>query len=96
MTRMMSTSLYIEGFPPAVSAQDLFALFAPYGRVRSVELATSWDGRPLRIAEVRMERSDDADWAIRLLHRSRMDGELILVFRLHRDILPLPPADMGH
>ncbi len=96
MTSVMSTSLFIEGFPPTVSAQELFALFAPYGRVRSVELATSWDGRPLRIAEVQMERAEDADWAIRLLHRSHMDGELILVFRLREDILPLLHTDIGH
>ena len=95
MANHLSTSIFIEGFPLSVSAQDLFALFAPYGRVESVELATSWDGRPLRIAEVRMERSEDADWAIRLLHRSDMDGERIIVFRLQEDILPLLPADMG-
>lgn len=95
MGRSTSTSLFIEGFPPSVSAQELMGLFAPYGRVTSVELANSWDGRPLRIAEIHMERSEDADWAIRLLHRSHMDGELILVFRLREDILPLLPADMG-
>jgi len=95
MGRSTSTSLFIEGFPLSVSAQDIFALFAPYGRVESVELATSWDGRPLRIAEVRMQRSEDADWAIHLLHRSEMDGERILVFRLPEDILPLLPVDMG-
>jgi RNA recognition motif-containing protein len=83
-----STSLFIEGFPRSVSAQDLRALFAAYGRVTSVELANSWDGRPMRIAEIHMERAEDADWAIRLLHRSHMDGELILVFRLREDILP--------
>jgi RNA recognition motif-containing protein len=94
MANPMSTSLFVEGFPPSVSAQELFALFAPYGRVKSVELATSWDGRPLRIAEIQMERSEDAEWAIRLLHRSHLDGELILVFRLRKDILPLSPADM--
>lgn len=96
MARTKSTSLFIEGFPPSMSAHELFALFAPYGRVTSVELATSWDGRPLRIAEIRMERCEDADWAIRLLHRSDMDGERIFVFRLREDILPLLPADMGH
>ena len=71
----MSTLLFIEGFPPSVSTQELYVLFAPYGWVRSIEIATQWDGRPLRIAEVQMERPEDADWAIRLLHRSQMDGE---------------------
>ncbi|MCC2640777.1 MAG: recognition motif [Nitrospira sp.] len=82
MASTTSTSLFIEGFPPSVSAQELFALFADYGRVESVELGTSWDGRPLQIAEIRMARSEDADWAIRLLHRSEIDGVRILVFRL--------------
>lgn len=95
MASFMSTSLFIEGFPPSVSAHEWFALFALYGRVRSVELATSWDGRPLRIAEVQMERREDADRAIRLLHRSHMDGELIVVFRLPAGLLPLLSADMG-
>jgi RNA recognition motif-containing protein len=95
MAGIMSTPLFIEGFPPSVSAQELFALFAPYGRVISVELATSWDGRPLRIADIQMERSEDADWAVRLLHRSHMDGELILVFRLPEDILPALSALKG-
>jgi RNA recognition motif-containing protein len=93
MASTMSTSLFIEGFPASVSAKELYALFAPCGRVKSVELATSWDGRPMRIAEIRMERSEDADWAIRLLHRSQMDGELILVFRLRKEIFPLCPTD---
>ena len=92
----MATSIFIEGFPLSVTGQELYVLFASYGRVRSVEIATSWDGRPLRIAEVQMERSEDADWAIRLLHGSEMDGELIRVFRLREDILPLLPADMGY
>jgi RNA-binding proteins (RRM domain) len=95
MANSVSTSLFIEGFPLSVSAQELFALFAHYGKVESVELATSWDGRPLRIAEIRMARSEDAEWAIRLLHRSEMDGKRILVFRLREDILPLLPTDMG-
>jgi RNA recognition motif-containing protein len=95
MANTLSTSIFIEGFPLSVSAQDLFALFAPYGRVESVELATSWDGRPLRIAEVSMERSEAADWPIRLLHRSEMNGERIIVFRLLEDIFPLLPPDMG-
>jgi RNA recognition motif-containing protein len=90
-----STSLFVEGFPPSVSAQELVALFAPFGRVTSVELAKSWDGRPLRIAEIRMECAEGADWAIRLLHRSHMDGELILVFRLREDILPGSCVDTG-
>ncbi len=51
-------------------------------------MATQWDGRPLRIAEVQMERPEDADWAIRLLDRSEMEGELIRVFRVRGDILP--------
>ncbi len=88
MPSTTSTSLFIEGFPLSTSAQELRALFAPYGKVTSVELANSWDGRPLRIAELHMERAEDADWAIRLLHRTHMDGELILVFRLREDILP--------
>ena len=95
MGSSMSTSLFIEGFPLSVSAQDLLSLFARYGKVRSVELANSWDGRPMRIAEVHMERREDADWAIRLLHRSRMDGELIMVFRLREDIMPPSSAGKG-
>jgi RNA recognition motif-containing protein len=81
----MATSLFIQGFPPSATAQEVYRLFAPYGWVRSVELATAWDGRPLRIAEVQMERSEDADWAIRLLHGSEMDGHTIQVFRLRDD-----------
>lgn len=67
----------------------------PYGNVKSVELASSWDGRPMRIAEIRMERPEEADWAIRLLHGSEMNGERICVFRLREDIVPLQPADLG-
>ena len=84
----MSTSLFIEGFPRSVSVQELYVLFAPYGWVRSVEMAISWDGRPLQIAEVRMDRPEEAEWAIRLLDRSEMEGERIRVFRVGEDILP--------
>ena len=84
----MSNTLFIEGFPPSVSAQELYVLFAPYGWVRSVEMAISWDGRPLRIAEVRMNRPEEAEWAIRLLDRSEMEGERIRVFRVRDDMLP--------
>jgi hypothetical protein len=69
----------LKDFLRQVSARELFALFAPHGRVTSVELATAGDGRSLRIAEIHVERSEDADWTTRLLHRSYMDGELILV-----------------
>ncbi|MBA3754011.1 MAG: RNA-binding protein [Nitrospira sp.] len=86
---------YLLGISALRDREVLYALFVLYGWVRSVGIATSWDGRPLRIDEVQMERAADADWAIRLLHRSEMDGELILVFRLREDLLPLPPADLG-
>lgn len=49
----------------------------------------------MRIAEIRMERPEEADWAIRLLHGSEMNGERICVFRLREDIVPLQPADLG-
>ncbi len=92
----MVTSLFIQGYPASVTAQEVYVLFTPYGTVRSVELATSWDAWPLRIAEVQMERSEDADWAIRLLHGSEMDGEIIEVFRLREDILPPQSAHRNH
>ena len=84
----MPTSLFIEGFPPSVCARELYVLLAPYGGVQSIEMAISWDGRPLRIAEVQMERPEDAEWAIRVLDRSEFDGERIRVFRVREDILP--------
>ena len=51
-------------------------------------MAISWEGRPLRIAEVPMEQPKEADWAIRLLGRSELDGERIRVSRVREDILP--------
>jgi hypothetical protein len=51
-------------------------------------MAMSWDGRPLQIAEMRMDRPEEAEDAIRLLDRSEMEGERIRVFRVGEDILP--------
>lgn len=77
----MSTEVWVEGFTPSVTEQELRDLFSECGPVLSVQLATTVDGQPLGIAKVEMGQADAAEQAVRTLHHVQRGGRTLLVFR---------------
>ena len=76
----MGTKLMVEGLPPLFSAQQLTDLFAPFGTVLSAEIITDPAGKSLRMGRVEMSTWQDAERAMRTLHRSQVEGTFLLVF----------------
>jgi RNA recognition motif-containing protein len=83
-------TLYIENIPEEATAADLAALFAPFGRVTSAEVAVSRDtGEGLGSAFVEMDRSDGND-AIAGLDGVRYRDRTLSVV----EALPLDDTDL--
>jgi cold-inducible RNA-binding protein len=76
----LGTKLMVEGLLPSFSTQDLKDLFAPFGTVRSAVIITDPTGTSLRMGEVELSTSQEAERAIRALHRAQVQGEFLLVF----------------
>lgn len=76
----MGTKLMVEGLPPLFSTQQLTDLFAPFGTVLSAEIITDPAGKSLRMGRVEMSTRQDAERAMRTLHRSQVEGTFLLVF----------------
>ncbi|HKW85652.1 MAG TPA: RNA-binding protein [Nitrospiraceae bacterium] len=76
----MGTKLMVEGLPPLFSAQQLTDLFAPFGTVLSASIITDPAGKSLRVGQVEMSTRQDAERAMRTLHRSQVEGRFLLVF----------------
>ena len=72
----MGTKLMVEGLPPSFSTQDLADLFAPFGTVRSALIITDPTGKSLCMGEVEMSTTQEAERALRNLHRSKVQGDL--------------------
>jgi RNA recognition motif-containing protein len=65
-----------------MSERSLRELFSPYGTVTDLQFEVSADGQCLGIAELRMIDSDEAEAAIKGLHRLEVNGKRMLVFRI--------------
>ena len=76
----MGTNLMVAGLPPSFSTQDLKDLFAPFGTVLSAVVITDPTGQSLCMGEVEMATPQEAETAMRTLHQSHVQGEIILVF----------------
>ena len=74
----------IEGVPPLFSNQQLKDLFAPFGTVLSAWVVTDPAGKSLRMGEVEMSTPQEAEKAMRALHRSQVQGEFLLVFDVEK------------
>jgi cold-inducible RNA-binding protein len=76
----LGTKLMVEGLPPSFSTQQLKDLFAPFGTVLSAVIIIDLAGMSLRTGEVEMSTPQEAETAMRTLHRSHIQGEILLVF----------------
>lgn len=77
----MGTKLRVDGLPPSFSTQHLNDLFAPFGTVLSASVITDPRGQSLRMGEVEMSTPREAQKALGKLHRSYVQGTLLLVFK---------------
>ena len=77
----MSIEVYVEGFPPSVTEQELKDLFSECGPVLSIQMATTVEGCPLGFARVQLGVVEEAEQAIRTLHHVKLGGCTLLVYR---------------
>jgi RNA recognition motif-containing protein len=77
----MGSKLFLEGLPPSFSAQQLKDLLAPFGTVLSALVIIDPAGESLRMGKVEMSTPREAERAIQKLHRSHLQGKLLLVFK---------------
>src|SRR5687767_2666334 len=77
----MSVTVYVDGFPSRLADEELVNLFSSFGTVLSVLRFKGPSGQPSGYAEVHMAHDEEADKAIHALNGTRVDGELLLVFR---------------
>jgi RNA recognition motif-containing protein len=76
----MGSTLFVEG-PPSFSTQQLMDLFAPFGTVLSALIIMVPTGKSLRMGKVEMSTPREAQKAMGKLHRSYVQGTLLLVFK---------------
>jgi RNA recognition motif-containing protein len=76
----LGTKLRVDGLPHSFSTQQLNDLFAPFGIVLSALVITGPTGQSLRMGEVEMSTPQEAQKALGKLHRSYVQGTLLLVF----------------
>ena len=76
----MGATLYLDGFPASVTVSELTTLVAGFGSVRSVEILTGVEGRPLSIAVVEMARAQEAEAVVRALHGTTLEGSPLIAF----------------
>jgi len=75
----MGSTLFVEGLPSSFSTQQLMDLFAPFGTVLSALVIIDPAGKSLRMGKVEMSTPREAESAIQKLHRSHVQGMLLLV-----------------
>lgn len=71
--------LFVDGLPPSFTNKELTDLFAGFGTVLRADVAKNKDGMSLQFGFVAMGTSREAYRAIAGLHRSEVDGHLLLV-----------------
>ena len=76
----MSTTLHIDGLVAAVGEQRLISMFSQFGHVLSVQMYLRGTATSSGCGTVEMESLVDAQKAVSPLHRSYLDGLLVLVF----------------
>jgi hypothetical protein len=68
------TTVFVDGVPSRFSAEDLQALFQPWGAVRAI-MATHWSGHSLGSGCVEFATAGEADYAISLLNGREVMGD---------------------
>ena len=76
----MSTTLHIDGLVAAAGEQTLISLFSQFGQVLSAQMYLRGTATTSGIGTVEMESLVDAQKGVSALHRSYLDGLLVLVF----------------
>ena len=71
--------LFVDGLPPSFDGKDLAGLFAGFGTVLHADVAKNKEGNSLQFGFVAMGTSREAYRAIASLHKSTVDGHLLLV-----------------
>ena len=83
--RAVGARLYLDGFPPSVTVSELTDLLAGFGTVRSVEILTGVEGRPLSVAVVEMARAHEAEAVVHAINRTTLDGAHLFAFVADRN-----------
>lgn len=91
----MGTKLRVDGLPLSFSNQQLIELFVPFGIVLSAWVITDPRGQSLRMGEVEMSTPQEAQKAMGTLHRSYVQGTLLLVFEHGEKDRPAGPEKKG-
>ncbi len=76
----MSTILHIDGLVASVGEKVLASMFSQFGQVLSVHIYLRGKANSSGIGTVEMESLEGAQKAVSALHRSYVDGLLMLVF----------------
>jgi len=71
--------LFVDGLPPSFSNKQLADLFAGFGTVLRADVAKNKQGTSLQFGFVTMGTSREAYNAMAHLHKSTVDGHLLLV-----------------
>jgi len=71
--------LFVDGLPPSFDSKDLTGLFAGFGTVLRADVTKNKEGNSLQFGFVAMGTSREAYRAIASLHKSTVDGHLLLV-----------------
>ena len=81
----MGSTLFVEGLPASFSTQQLMDLFAPFGTVLSALIIIDPAGKSLCMGKVEMSTPREAERAIQKLHRSHVQGMLLLAVLEHEE-----------
>lgn len=76
----MSTTLHIDGLVASIGEQALTSMFSQFGHVLSVQMYLRGTATSSGIGTVEMESLGDAQKAVAALHRSYLNGLMVLVF----------------
>jgi RNA recognition motif-containing protein len=87
MSCLVNVKLYVEGFPSTLTDDELAKLFSQFGIVVSAVIARTIADESRCLGNVEMITIEEADKAIKALHRTRIDEKLIQVFH---DVWPDP------
>ncbi|MBA5868929.1 MAG: RNA-binding protein [Nitrospira sp. CR2.1] len=75
----MGKKLFVEGFPESDTDQQLYDLFAPFGRVVSARVVRGHRGESLRFGFVEMASDEEAVRAQAALHGTLREGHSLIV-----------------
>jgi RNA recognition motif-containing protein len=91
----LGTKLRVDGLSPSFSTQHLKDPFSPFGIVLSAWVITDPTGQSLRLGEVEMSTPRAAQKALGKMHRSYVQGMLLLVFEQEEQYRSTGPEKKG-